>query len=71
MSRKKTNVAPVPNVPQPLLHKLGYVQMRLAISRSSVYALVNQGKLELTKVLGASRITDASLQRLIKEILPE
>ena len=70
MSRtKKTTVTPEGG--DVLLHKLAVVQRRLSISRSSVYALVNEGQLELVKVLKGSRITDASLQRLIKEILPK
>lgn len=50
---------------KPLLHSIAEVMAVLSCSRSTVYVLINTGRLEAVKILGATRITDASMQRLL------
>jgi hypothetical protein len=54
-----------PPLPKALLHGINDVQAMLSCSRSTVYLLINSGRLHAVKILGATRITDESLQKLI------
>lgn len=61
MGRKR--ISP-PGAKEPLLMTVDEVKETLKIGTTSVYALINEGKLERRKVGRLSRITFASVKRV-------
>jgi len=51
----------------PLLHTIDEIGEILKVSRSTVYRIINRGDLLVISFGGCKRITEASLQRFLKE----
>lgn len=52
----------------PQLHRLSYVSERTALSRSTLYRLIERGDLHAVKVGKALRVTDLEINRFIEEL---
>lgn len=56
---------------EPLLYKISSAMAKLEVSRATIYRMVERGELDLIKIsVGASRITSASVARLISKDKP-
>ena len=57
----------MPDSPPPLLHTVKAAAARLAVSESTIRRLLMAKKLRATRILGRTLISEAELQRLIKQ----
>jgi excisionase family DNA binding protein len=49
---------------QPLLHSIWAAASRLGVSESTIWRLIRQGKLQPTRILGRTLLSEAELQRI-------
>jgi excisionase family DNA binding protein len=49
---------------EPTLRTISHVMWRLSCSRSTVYVLARDGKLDMVKLGGSTRVTERSLKEL-------
>jgi excisionase family DNA binding protein len=54
-----------------LLRKIDEAAQMLNCGRSSIYELIDAGRLELVKLGRSTRITDRSVRRLVDELVEE
>lgn len=54
-----------------VLRSIPYAMGRLGCSRTKIYELVKDGRLELRKFDRSSRITDRSLRKLLADIMQD
>jgi excisionase family DNA binding protein len=60
-----------PPLARVLLHTITEAQRQLCCSRTTVYGLADQGKLDMVSIGRARRVTDSSLRSLVKRLLAE
>jgi excisionase family DNA binding protein len=54
-----------------LLRTISEAETQLRISRSSVYALIRDGKLQSVKLGKSVRVTDASIRQLVAQLIEQ
>jgi excisionase family DNA binding protein len=60
-----------PPLARTLLHTITEAQRQLSCSRTTVYQLADDGKLDLVNIGRARRVTDESLRSLVARLLEE
>jgi hypothetical protein len=66
MSRSKDDMEDVGG-----LRSISYVMNKLDCGRTKIYSLVEAGRLEMVKLDRRARITDRSLQKLLRELVAQ